>query len=204
MVPAVVGERKMDYMDAAVIWHGISHVPLPRQQWPRFCQLQPALQRSQKSFWVLKTSIWIQFICFAQYLLKACIKGTIFALEEFFPSVLVTVMTPNALYVTRGEFTKFTVKDGFCFFHSCSTHRKWDWADVVVPGQSCRLVVIQLLLNIRRLGVWRVCRETEGSCYSRWINKYEKVWGLLQHLLAFRGGWSRFWLWNPWAAFWRE
>lgn len=83
---------------------------------------------------------------------KACIKGTIFALEELFPSVLVAVVAPDALYVTRREFTKFTVKDGFCFFHSCSAPRKWDWADVVVvPGQSCRLVVVQLLLNIRRL-----------------------------------------------------
>lgn len=161
-------------------------------------------QRSQKFFQVLKNTLWIQFICFAHYLLKACIKGTIFALEEFFPSVLVTVVTPNTLYVTRGEFTKFTVKDGFRFFDSCSTPRKWDWADVViVPGQSCRLVVVQLLLNIRRLRVWRVCRETEGSCYSRWINKSKKVWGLLQPLLAFRGGWGRCLLWNPLTAFWR-
>lgn len=116
-----------------------------------------------------------QFICFAQYLLKACIKGTIFALEELFPSVLVAVVAPDALDVTRRELAKFTVKDGFCFLHSCSTPWKWDWADVVVvPGQSCRLVVVQLLLNIRRLRVWRVCRETERSCYSRWINKSKK------------------------------
>lgn len=150
---------------------------------------------------IIITPLWVQFISFAHYLLKACIKGTIFALEEFFPSMLVTVMTPNALYVTRGEFTKFTVKDGFRFFHSCSTPRKWDWADVVVvPGQSCRLVVVQLLLNIRRLGVRRVCREKDGTCYSRWINKSRKVWGLLQHLSAFRVGWSRCWKWNPFIS----
>lgn len=123
----------------------------------------------------IKNPPWVQFICFAQYLLKACIKGTIFALEELFPSVLVAVVAPDALYVTRGELAKFTVKDGFRFFHSCSTPRKWDWADVVVvPGQSCWLVVVQLLLNIRRLRVRRVCRETERSCYSRWINKSKK------------------------------
>lgn len=147
------------------------------------------LSQISEVFSSAKNPLWVQFICFAQYLLKACVKGTIFALEEFFPPVLVTVVTSNALYVTGGEFTKFTVKDGFHFFHSCSTPRKWDRADVVVvPGQSCRLVMVQLLLDIRRLGIWRVCREIEGSCYSRWINKCKKVWGLLQHLLAFRGG----------------
>lgn len=122
-----------------------------------------------------KTPLRVQFICFAQYLLKACIKGAIFALEELFPSVLVAVVTPDALYVTRREFAKFTVKDGFCFLHSRSTPGKWDWADiVVVPGQGCGLVVVQLLLNIRGLRVRRVCGETEWSCYSRWINRPKK------------------------------
>lgn len=43
------------------------------------------------------------------YLLKTSIKGTIFALEQLLPSMFVPVMSPNALNVTRGKFTKFTV-----------------------------------------------------------------------------------------------
>lgn len=153
MVRAVVGEKKMDYMDAAVIWMAFptfpslvssGHVPVSYSQLSKTSEVFSSHKK--------KKPLQVQFTCFAQYLLKACIKGTIFALEELFPSVLVTVVAPDALYVPRREFTKFTVKDGFRFFHSCSTPGKWDWADVVVvPGQSCRLVVVQLLLNIRRL-----------------------------------------------------
>lgn len=62
--------------------------------------------------------------------------------------MFVTIMTPNALNVTRSEFTKFTVKDGFSFLVSS---RKRDGANVViVPCQGCGLIVIQLLLDIWR------------------------------------------------------
>lgn len=48
-----------------------------------------------------------------RHLLKARVKGAIFALEQLLPSVLVPVMAPDALDVARGEFTEFTVKNSF-------------------------------------------------------------------------------------------
>lgn len=68
MVPAVVGERKMDYMDAAVIWLGISYVPLSGQQWP--CSAATASsQRSQKSFQELKHPCEFSLsVCHSTYL----------------------------------------------------------------------------------------------------------------------------------------
>lgn len=90
---------------------------------------------------------------FLTHLLKACVKGAVFALEELLPAMLVPVMTPDALDVARGEFTEFTVENSFAFLLSNpSSSRKRHRADTaVVPRQSRGLIVVQLLLNIWRL-----------------------------------------------------
>lgn len=67
--------------------------------------------RSRRSHFVFRG-------CSLRHLLKACVKGAVFALEEFLPSMLVPVMAPDALDVARGEFTEFAVKNSFRFLLS--------------------------------------------------------------------------------------
>lgn len=92
---------------------------------------------------------------FFMHLLKACVKGAVFALEELLPTMLVPVMAPDALDVARGEFTEFAVKNSFGFlFGAPSSSRNRNRAKTaVVPRQSSGLIVVQLLLNIWRLRV---------------------------------------------------
>lgn len=90
--------------------------------------------------------------CSSCHLLKACVKGAVFALEELLPAVLVPVMASDALDVARGEFTEFAVKNSFGFLLSTpGGPRKRHGANTaVVPCQGSGLVVVQLLLNIWR------------------------------------------------------
>lgn len=71
-------------------------------------------------------------------------------------------MAPDALDVARREFTEFAVKNSFCLLFSASGSpgRRHRANTAVVSCQGSRLVVIQLLLNIRGLRVRGVCGET--------------------------------------------
>lgn len=113
--------------------------------------------------------------CPSQHLLKACVKGAVFALEKLLPSVFVPVMAPDALDVARGEFTEFAVKNGFCLLlrASSSPGRRHGANTAVVSCQGSRLVVIQLLLNIGGLRVRGICGET-GTV--TWTTE-DTVWG---------------------------
>ena len=106
--------------------------------------------------------------CSLHHLLKACVKGAVFALEELLPSVLVPVMAPDALDIARGEFTEFAVKNGFCFLLSApwGPRKRHGAHTAVVSRQSSGLIVVQLLLNIWRLRVGWVCEQTAEN-YSR-------------------------------------
>lgn len=99
------------------------------------------------------------------HLLKACVKGAVFALEELLPTMLIPVMAPDALDVARGEFTEFAVKNSFRFLLGApSSSRQRHGADAaVVPCQGSGLIVVQLLLNIWRLRVGRVCGQMGGN-----------------------------------------
>lgn len=96
------------------------------------------------------------------HLLKACVKGAVFALEELLPAMLVPVMASDALDVARGEFTEFAVKNSLgLLLGTPGGPRKRHGADAaVVPRQRGGLVVVQLLLHIGRLRVGGVCGQT--------------------------------------------
>lgn len=123
---------------------------------------------------------------FFRHLLKACVKGAVFALEELLPAMLVPVMTPDALDVARGEFTEFTVENSFGFLlRAPSSSRKRHRTDTaIVPRQSSGLIVVQLLLNIWRLWVGWVCRQMGGNDTGHK-----------------RTHWN-FNTWNPWHSLW--
>lgn len=93
--------------------------------------------------------------CSSHHLLKACVKGAVFALEELLPTMLVPVMAPDALDIARGEFTEFAVKNGFRFLLSAprGPRKRHGAHTAVVSRQSSGLIVVQLLLNIWRLRV---------------------------------------------------
>lgn len=99
--------------------------------------------------------------CSWHHLLKACVKGAVFALEKLLPTMLVPVVAPDALDVAGGEFTEFAVKHGFGFLLSASSSpRKRHRANTaVVPCQGSWLIVVQLLLNIWGLWIWWICEE---------------------------------------------
>ena len=79
--------------------------------------------------------------------------------------MLVPVMAPDALDVARGEITEFAMKDsfGFLLYTPSSSGQRHGAKAAVVPRQSRGLIVVQLLLNVWRLRVGRVCRQTGGN-----------------------------------------
>lgn len=76
--------------------------------------------------------------CSSCHLLKACIKGAVFALEKLLSPMLVSIMTSDALDVARGEFTEFAVQNSFGFLLGASSgSRKRHRANsAVVSGQG--------------------------------------------------------------------
>lgn len=98
----------------------------------------------------------------SRHLLKACVKGAVFALEELLPTMLVPVMASDALDVARGEFTEFAVQNslGFLLGTPGGPGERHGADAAVVPRQRGGLIVVQLLLNIWRFGIGGVCGQT--------------------------------------------